>query len=263
MIGSAAFVGAASLILAGCGGGSYNHNVAGATTPSSTLAIFGVDPAFEAPGGANPAVSGLGSAPVGGVDYSMNAYLTGAFSSSAKLIPAYGSFQTGFPVGGLLVGQGNIGSAALTTGSYVFRIDIANGQTSGGTVIPVNPTSVSVQNIPNGDAEQLPSDAGAAFSSPMCFDYPSVNTPGGGTTGPTGPLADATYVTGAPNAQGIGRPALLTLPAEYRTTGIHGFRANASDAAGNTVYTDFHTIFVSPADVAIYAQNITPNGSAA
>lgn len=224
-----------ALALAGCGGASTSKS----TQPyiASGPAIYGYQPPVGSAAQTGE-TSGFGAP-----NYSLG-YVTGAIASDAK--PTYGvasqnngTIPLGFSPGGQYIDgpvDNLMGAALAPSQSVIFAVDISNGNNASGNLIPINPSSVVLTNIPAGSPDLPAIDSGLTFSQPLHFAYPLT-----GGSSPTGPFSDAAYTTNT-----------FTLP--FTTTGLHGARVSVADTAGNTSYTDFYALVLAGSDSAVLVQ---------
>lgn len=235
-------LGAATLLLSGCGGNSFSKQTFGNYAEVVPVA-YGVDPIAINPNLSNPIfgyeLSGLGS-PDG-----KTAYLTGASAfnivtnSGGAALPVNvdtglggttPELPYGFSTGGVYVDNVNgagVPAAAVQTGASVtFRAALANGVASNAAP-PIASASLS-----STDPEWT------LGTLPMTFN----DTKGG-------PLANGTYVTGT-----SGTPTPFTLPF---TQGIHTVVVTVTDAVGRVTATTFEIPVAAPASVTLFLQNIT------
>jgi hypothetical protein len=233
-------LGAATVLLSGCGGSSFQKNTFGNYT-NTLPAVFGLEPTAASSNlQQNPSfteTSGLGSAD------GQKAFLTAASDFSALAAPdgsalnvnadpnATGKVPLGFATGGTFI-SGTAAPTAVQTGTpVVFRAAIANGVSSNST------PAITTVNLSSADPE-----AAALGTLPMTF-----NDPKGGV------LANGTYVTGT-----NGTPTPFTLP--FQTSGIHTLITTVSDDAGRQTATTFAVPVVTPANVALFLQNVIADG---
>ena len=225
-------------LLTGCGGASTSKSLQ-PFVPSGP-AVYGV----QLPIGTAPQMgetSGFGKP-----DFSVG-YVTGAIASNAKppvgiASANNGTIPLGFFAGGEYI-DGSIGLATPPGGQVIFAVDISNGNDSRGNLIPINPASVVLTNIPGGAPDLPPADAGINFNQPLHFQFPVT----GGRI-PIGPFSNVSYTTNA-----------FALP--FNTTGLHGARVTVGDAAGNVSFTDFYTLVLANTDSAVLVQIIDANGA--
>ena len=225
-------------LLNGCGGATTNQSQF-PTTPSGPT-IYGV----QLPIGSATQMGETSG--YGAPDYSVG-YVTGAVASNAKppigiARQNNGTIPFGFFAGGEYI-DGSFGAAAAPGAQVAFAVDISNGNDASGHLIPINPSSVTVSNIPSGSPDLPAADAGITFSQPLHFQFPVT----GGTV-PVGPFSNCTYTTNS-----------FTLP--FSTTGLHGSRATVADTKGNTSFTDFYTLVLAPSDSAVLVQVVDAAGA--
>ena len=237
-------LGAAALLLGGCGGSSFQKNTFG--NYANTLpAAYGIEPSAASSNlQATPTffeTSGLGSAD------SKTGYLTAATDFAIVKNPdnstiavnvdpnATGKIPLGFSAGGFYIDQG-VGSATavpatavLTGTSTVFRAALANGISTNNTP-PISTNGVTLSST---DPEWT------LGTLPMIFSNPGA-----------GPLSNGTYVTGAGTT-----PTPFTLP--FTTSGIHTVIVSVTDDAGRQTATTFAMPVVKPTDVALFLQSFT------
>lgn len=234
-------LGAVAVLLSGCGGSSFQKNTFGNYT-NTLPAIFGLEPSAASTNlQLNPSfteTSGLGSAD------GQNAFLTAASDFAVLAAPdsaalntnadpnATGKVPLGFATGGTFISGTAVPTAVQTGTSVVFRAAIANGISSNST------PAITTVSLTSTDPE-----AAALGTLPMTF-----NDPKGGV------LANGTYVTGAG-----GNPTPFSLP--FQTSGIHTFVTTVSDDAGRQTATTFAVPVVTPANVALFLQNIVADSS--
>lgn len=243
-LAGAGALGAAALLLSGCGGNSFSKNTFG--NYAETLpAVYGLDPIAI-----NPAATGL-STPTGfelsglGSPDGKTAYLTAATAFTVVQNPGgtaslpvnvntvtSGAPQLpyGFSTGGVYInaaaGSGVPAAAVLTGTSVTFRAALANGVASNNT--PAISTATLTSTDPQWTLGTLP----------MTF-----NNVG------SGPLANGTYVTGT-----NGTPTPFTLPF---TEGIHSVVVTVTDAAGRATATTFAIPVSAPSSVTLFLQSFT------
>lgn len=233
-------LGAAAVLLGGCGGSSFQKNTFGNYT-NTLPAAFGLEPSAASSNlQQNPSfteTSGLGSAD------GQTAFLTAASDFATLAAPdgallnvnadpnATGKVPLGFASGGTFISGTAVPSAVQTGTSVVFRAAIANGVSSNNT-----PTITTVS-LTSTDPE-----AAALGTLPLTF-----NDPKGGV------LANGTYVTGTG-----GTPTPFALP--FKTSGIHTLVTTVSDDAGRQTATTFAIPVVTPANVALFLQNVIADG---
>lgn len=236
-------LGAATLLLSGCGGNSFSTQTFG-TRLGLLPAVYGLDPvAANAIAQQNPLtyeLSGL-SSPDGKTAFLTSATAFTIVTNPDKAgLPANvdingdpaGSpfFTYGFPAGGQFIDAaagGGIPAAAIQTGASVtFRAALANGSLGDTTTTIVGATLTSTD--PQWKLGTLP----------MTF-----NNVG------TGPLSSATYVTGTG-----GTPAPFTLPF---TQGLHTVVATVTDSAGRVTSTTFSIPVAAATSVTLAAQSFT------
>lgn len=222
--------------IAGCGGASTSKTLQ--PYIASGPAIYGYQPVIGS-------ASQTGETSGFGTPNYLQGYVTGAVASDAK--PPYGvasanngTIPLGFSPGGQYI-DGSFGAALAPSASVVFAVNISNGNNASGGLIPINPSSVVLSNIPAGAADLPAIDSGITFSEPLHFKFPLT-----GGASPVGPFSDATYTTDA-----------FTLP--FSTTGLHGVRVSVSDTAGNTSYTDFYALVLAAGDSAVLVQVVNPS----
>lgn len=238
------------LLLAGCGGSSFEQKSFGAYQ-ATVPAAYGLEPVA-----ANGNISGKVGGPffyeVSGFGSPDGAtpYLTAASgfaiikSNSGASLPSgvdpgqTGAVPLGFGTGGSYVdaqfGPGAAPSAVQPGTSVVFRANISNGIDAGSrSTIPISPTG---QSLTSSDPEWT------LGTLPLTFNYNN-----------TGPFASATYVTGTPVQSGNGTPTPFPLP--FKTTGLHTVILTVTDAEGQQTATTYVVPVVTPANVALFLQN--------
>ena len=245
-------LGAAAILLGGCGGNSFSKNNFG-NYPNTLPYAYGLEPiGFYGNGNATGAQganegSGFQDAASG------QAYITGALAFTATTAAGAtlgagadpngtGTLPLGFSVNGQYVdvaNQSGVTPASVTSmvsgASVVFRAALANGVASnsaaGITGAVLTSTDAALASIP-GLTAGLPMTlavAGGAFS-------------------------NATYVTGTG-----GKATPFTIPAGT-ASGIHTVAVTVSDSAGRVTATTFEFPVVAPSNVALFAQHITADG---
>lgn len=229
-------LGAAAVLLSGCGGSSFQKNTFG--NYANTLpAAFGLEPAAASSNlQQNPSfieTSGLGSVDSG------TAYLTAASDFAVLKAPdgatlnvnvdpnSTGKVPLGFATGGAFISGTDIPAAVQTSASVVFRAALANGISSNNTP-GINGASLS-----STDPEWT------LATLPMTLNVLK-----------TGPLATGTYVTGTNET-----PAPFALP--FTTSGVHTVVVTVSDDAGRQTATTFAIPVVRPSDIALFLQSFT------
>lgn len=247
-------LGAATLLLSGCGGNSFSKQTFGNYAEVVPVA-YGLEPIAINPNLQNTIasyeLSGLGS-PDG-----KTAYLTAATaftivtnSGGAALpvnvnthVDANGlplsppELPYGFSTGGVYIdkaaGAGVPATAAVSGASVTFRAALANGVANNATPPIASATLTSTD--PQWTLGTLP----------MTF-----NNVGGG------PLANATYVTGT-----SGNPTPFALPF---TAGLHSVVVTVTDVVGRVTATTFAIPVVDAANSAVQANIVAtvPDGSA-
>ena len=233
-------LGAATVLLGGCGGSSFQKNTFGNYT-NTLPAAFGLEPSAASSNlQQNPSfteTSGLGSADgqtaflTAASDFATLAAPDGALLNANADPNATGKVPLGFAAGGVYISGTAVPSAVQTGASVVFRAAIANGVSSN------NSPTITVASLTSADPE-----AAALGTLPLTF-----NDPKGGV------LANGTYVTGTG-----GTPKPFTLP--FQTSGIHTLITTISDDAGRQTATTFAIPVVTPANVALFLQNIIADG---
>ncbi len=249
-LGLGALGSGAALLVAGCGGSSFEQKSFGAYQ-ATVPAAYGLEPVA-----ANGNISGKVGGPFfyevsgfGSPDGTMP-YLTAASgfaiikANSGASLPSgvdpgqTGAVPLGFGTGGSYVdaqfGPGAAPSAVQPGTSVVFRASISNGIDAGSrSVIPISPTG---QSLTSSDPEWT------LGTLPLTFSFNN-----------TGPFASATYVTGTPVQSGNGTPTPFALP--FKTTGIHTVTLTVTDAEGQQTTTMYVVPVVTPANVALFLQN--------
>jgi hypothetical protein len=244
------------LVLSGCGGSSYQSNSFG-TYPDAGPAAYGIEGT-----GANGNITGGVGGPfvyetsgfgnTAGTTASLTAATDFKVVKGAGPLPGVdpngtGKVPLGFSPKGAYIdalsGASPVTPQALAPGvSVVFRADISNGESSKTrSVIPIQYNGVSLSST---DPEWT------LGTLPMTFNF---------TNG--GPLSNGTYVTGTPVQSGTGTPVPFTLP--FTSTGLHEVAVTVTDTSGQQTQTFYETVVVRPTDVAVFAQNVTPDGGAA
>jgi len=240
---SVSALGAATLLLSGCGGNSFTTQTFG-TRLGLLPAVYGLDPVAanvilnNSPTGFE--LSGL-SSPDG-----KTAFLTAATAFTIVTNPdkaglpanvdintdAAGSpfFTYGFPTGGQFIdgaaGKGVPAGTVQPGASVTFRAALANGSLGDTT------TTISGATLTSTDPQWT------LGTLPMTF-----NNVG------TGPLANGTYVTGTG-----GTPAPFTLPF---TQGLHTVVATVTDSAGRVTSTTFTIPVAAPTSAVLAVQSFT------
>ncbi len=236
-------LGAATLLLSGCGGNSFSKQTFGNYAEVVPVA-YGLDPIAINP---NLQVTPIGYELSGlGSPDSKTAYLTAATaftilknSGNAGLPVNVDTglggttpeLPFGFSTGGTYIdkaaGAGVPAAAVLSGASVIFRAALANGVASNATP-PITSATLSSAD-PQWTLGTLP----------MTFNDPK-----------TGPLSNGTYVTGTG-----GNPTPFTLPF---TQGIHTVAVTVTDSVGRVTTTTFEIPVSAPASVTLFLQNITP-----
>lgn len=235
---------AVAIILSGCGGTTFSKNTF-ANYPNTLPAAYGIEPVVASTNLqavttlANLETSGLASAD------STTPYLTGALDfaivtnvNSAKIADSIdpsktGKVPLGYSTGGAFLAGATPAPTAVVTGtSVVFRAALANG-IADNTAASINSTG---NTLSSADPEWT------LGTLPLTFNVIK-----------TGPLANGTYVTGTG-----GNAVPFALP--FKTSGIHTVIVTVADAAGRVTATTFGMPVVTPANVALFAQNITADG---
>ena len=249
-------LGAAAALLAGCGGNSFSKNSFG-SFPNTLPYAYGVEPvALNGLGnnqGNQAAIEGSG---IQGVSDSQ-AYITAASAFTAvtplgatlphKVDPAGGvALPVGFSTGGKYIDAGNqIGAAVASVAvvpagtSIVFRAALANGSSSDNTAPGITSATLTSTD------PQFASIAGLTAGIPMSLNVVS------------GPFSNATYVDGTG-----GTPLPFTIPAST-PSGLYTMAVTVGDTAGRVTSTTFVIPVVAPANVALFAQNVTADGQPA
>ena len=240
-------LGAAALLLSGCGGNSFSKQTFGNHAEVVPIA-YGLDPIAVNPNLQNTTIgyelSGLGSPD------SQTAYLTAATaftilknSGSAGLpvnvnthVDDNGNplsppeLPYGYSTGGIYIdgaaGAGVPAGAVQTGASVIFRAALANGVASNATP-PIASATLS-----SADPEWT------LGTLPMTFNEVKGS-----------PLANGTYVTGT-----SGTPTPFTLPF---TQGIHTVVVTVTDSVGRVTATTFEIPVAAPASVTLFLQNLT------
>lgn len=235
-------LGAAALLLSGCGGNSFSKQTFGNYAEVVPVA-YGVDPIAVNPQLSNPPIgyelSGLGS-PDG-----KTAYLTAATAftiltnSGGAGLPVNvdtglggttPELPYGFSTGGIYIdgaaGAGVPATTVKTGASVTFRAALANGVASNASP-PIASATLS-----STDPEWT------LGTLPMTFN----DVKGG-------PLANGTYVTGT-----AGNPTPFTLPF---TQGIHTVVVTVTDAVGRVTATTFEIPVSNPDSITLFVQNFT------
>lgn len=239
-------LGAATLLLGGCGGNSFQKNTFG-NYANALPAVYGIEPAAASSNLQNTLsffeTSGLGSAD------SKTAYITGATDFAVLKNPdkstllinvdpnGTGKIPLGFSVAGSYIdaasGAGAPVSAVQTGTSTVFRAALANG-ISANNAPPISANGVTLSST---DPEWT------LGTLPMIFPNDKL----------TGPLSNGTYATGTGTTV-----TPFTLP--FTTSGIHTVIVSVTDDAGRQTATTFGMPVVKQTDVALFAQNVTADG---
>lgn len=237
-------LGAAALLLSGCGGNSSTTQTFGNYAEVVPVA-YGLDPIainqnLQPQGGTiGYELSGLGS-PDG-----KTAYLTAATAfnivknSGGAALPVNvdsglggttPQLPYGFSTGGVYIdnaaGVGVPAAAVLTGASVTFRAALANGVANNASP-PIASATLSSTD-PQWTLGTLP----------LTFNDPK-----------SGPLANGTYVTGTG-----GNPTPFTLPF---TQGIHTVVVTVTDAVGRVTATTFEIPVAAAASTTVFLQNIT------
>ncbi len=213
---------ALGLGLSGCGGTSTTTNGIAPNQDSGPV-IYGLSAGAASNTGQPLEASGLESADL------KTAYLTGATKyttiSGAGPLPVLASqFSTGIPLGFPLGGSyvsGAIGTAAPTTGSFVFGASISTGVRNGNKV-DLNTSSVVLKSTDD-----------PTFSQPLTFNSAAIGN---------NPIGNAQYFT-----------APFTLTPTLAKTGLHNFYTTLSDTftPPQSSRTDFDVAVVAPTDAAV------------
>lgn len=239
-------LGAAALLLNGCGGSSFQKNTF-ATIPNTVPAAYGIEPVAASPTLTLPQnllyleTSGLGAAG------STAAYLTAASGFVINKAPDGAGVPTNIDPNGKTIPQGfstagqyidaataakpAVPTAVAPGASVIFRAALANGASAG------NSPAITAVSLTSADPEWT------LGTLPLTFNDPGQNS---------GPLANGTYVTGTGGA-----PVPFALP--FTTSGIHAVAVTVADAAGRQTTTTFAIPVVTATDVALFFQNITVN----
>ncbi len=237
-------LGAAALLLSGCGGSSFQKNTF-ASIPNTVPAAYGLEPVAASPVLNLPQnilyfeTSGLGAAG------STAAYLTAASNFtidkapdgagvSINIDPNGKTVPLGFSTAGQYIDAATVATPAVPTAvapgaSVVFRAALANGVSAGNT------PEISSVTLTSADPQWT------LGTLPLTFNNPGADS---------GPLANGTYVTGTGGA-----PVAFALP--FTTSGIHTVAVTVVDAAGRQTTTTFSIPVVTSTDVALFFQNIT------
>lgn len=237
-------LGAAAMLLAGCGGSSFQKNTFG--NYANTLpAAYGIEPTAASPNLQGPNTLFLETSGLGSAD-SKTAYLTGALDFTALKNPdnstlinnidpnGTGKIPLGFSAGGSYIdaaaGTPAAVSAVQTGTSIVFRAALANG-VSANNAPPISSNGVTLSSA---DPEWT------LGTLPMIFPNDGI----------TGPLVNATYATGTGTTV-----TPFTLP--FTSSGIHTVIVTVADDAGRQTATTFGIPVVKPTDVALFLQSFT------
>jgi hypothetical protein len=211
--------GIGALSVGGCGGAKTYGSSYG-TSQAATPVAYGLE-AYGAVSftGTNRYVelSGLGS-PDG-----TTAYATAAVTSTATALPGLTSYTGTIPVGfapGSVFADGKSYGAVTPGTQVVFRVAVGNGQTSGGTVPAIVPSSVVLTTPENPSFQEA-------------FTFKSGAT--------SGPLANALYIT-----------PTFTLP--FTTTGLHVFVVTVADTSGQSSATTYAVPVLANGDAAVLVQ---------
>ena len=234
---------AVAVILSGCGGTTFSKNTF-ANYPNTLPAAYGIEPVIASTNLQGTTTASLETSGLASAD-STTPYLTGALDftiitnvNGAKIADTIDPNAThkvplGFSTGGaFLAGATPAPTAAVTGTSVVFRAALANG-IADNTAASINSTGNTLSST---DPEWT------LGTLPLTFNVIK-----------TGPLANGTYVTGTG-----GNAVPFALP--FSTSGIHTAIVTVTDAAGRVTATTFGMPVVTPANVALFAQNITADG---
>ncbi len=252
----AGLLGAAAVLLSGCGGSSFSKNTFN-NYPNTLPYAYGLEPvAYYGQGNAQGRQasvegSGLQDATSG------QAYITGA--SAFTIVTAQGASLAGLadpngtnvlPLGfspkGLYVDAVNQSGATPATvtsvvagASVVFRAALANGSSSDNTAPGITGATLTSTD------PALAAVPGLTTGLPMTLDVVG------------GAFSNATYVTGS---GGAATP--FTLPAGT-PTGLHTVTVTVSDSAGRVTATQFEFPVVAAANAAVLAsiKGTVPDGS--
>jgi len=250
LLAGAGLLGAAAVLLSGCGGGSFSKNTFN-NYPNTLPYAYGIEP-IAYYGQANAA--GLQATIEGsGLQDAANgqAYITGA--SAFTVVTANGAalpsladpngtnvLPLGFSLKGLYVDAVNQTGAKVSTvtsvapgASVLFHAALSNGTSSNNTAPAITGATLTSTD------PALAGVAGLTAGLPM-----TLNVIGGA-------FSNATYATGT---GGTATP--FTIPAGT-PTGIHTMTVTVSDAAGRVTATQFEFPVVAAADAAVLA-NIAP-----
>jgi hypothetical protein len=228
----------AALALSGCGGTSTNTKTY-APDVASGPAIYGDAAVLANPSLTYPPayleVSGLANATA------TAAYITGVEAGGFKTVAGSApntsevitnpdgvvSLPDGFSSGGQYIDKSltTVLGAATPGASCTFNVNISNGQTASGTVLPIIPASVKLTST---DPQWTLGTLQLTFNTN--FSY-------------TGPLANSPYGT-----------APFTLP--FTTSGLHPVTVTVSDTGGNTTSTTFQILVLAPGASELFAQAI-------
>lgn len=234
---------AATLILSGCGGTTFQKNTF-ANFPNTVSAAYGIEPVVANPNLQGTTATSLETSGLASAD-SATPYLTGALDfaivtnvNKAKIADNIdpnltGKIPIGFSVGGAFLAAATPAPTAVVTGtSVVFRAALANG-IADNAAASISPAANTLSST---DPEWT------LGTLPLTFNVIK-----------TGPLANGTYVTGTG-----GNAAPFTLP--FKTSGIHTAIVTVTDSAGRVTATTFGMPVVTPANVAIFAQGLIADG---
>lgn len=242
-------LGAAAVLLSGCGGSSFQKNTFG-NYVNTVPAAFGLE-AVAANANLQKNLNGalfFETSGLGSVD-GKAAFLTAATdfaivtaTDGSKLAQnvdpsATGKVPLGYSAGGTYIdangGNGVAPTAVATGASAVFRAALANGISANNTP----GISASGNTLTSTDPEWT------LGTLPLTF-APVVG----------GPFSNATYVTGT---NGTATP--FTVP--FKTSGVHTVLVTVADDAGRSTATTFSIPFVAAGNVALFLQNITPDNA--
>lgn len=234
---------AVAVILSGCGGNTFSKNTF-ANYPDTLPAAYGIEPVIASTNLQGPTTASLETSGLASAD-STTPYLTGALDfaiitnvNSAKIADNIdpnktGKVPLGFSTGGAFLAGATPAPTAVVTGtSVVFRAALANGIADNGA----SAISATGNTLSSTDPEW------SLGTLPLTFNVIK-----------NGPLANGTYVTGTG-----GNAAPFALP--FKTSGIHTAIVTVTDAAGRVTATVFEMPVVTPANVALFAQNIVADG---
>ncbi len=245
-------LGAAALLLSGCGGSSFQKNTFGNypnTLPyaygQEPIAYYGLTNAI----GKQADIEGSGlQAASGGQAYITGALAFAAVTANGATLPVNadpngtGTLPLGFSTKGLYIDAANLTGATFATvtsvtpgTAVVFRAALANGISNN------NAAGITSATLTSTDA-QFASVAGLTTGLPMSLDVVG------------GAFANATYATGTG-----GTAVPFTIPAAT-TSGLHTVAVTVKDDAGRVTSTTFVFPVVAGSTVALFLQHLTADG---